>query len=263
MTAQIDNYETHKADISASVFVFPHNPNTFDADATPFVDRQDLPYTFTHLGWNRRIKTRQTLGLNGHFDGSTRNADYRRLVANFTDHQLKKFYFADDKFYIGRGIQVKKTPSGLRPNHIDYIATFLTPFGILFDNNQKSGNSSSATVNAGNVDTPIEFIEGTVTSGATVTIKDGNNNGIAFTASGSGTATVYLINAVSSNNDQYLLEYWRVEVDGVKQVVELADTSGNEIITLAPGQSLSALFTGGTITNITPTFLFRNGWSSE
>jgi len=263
MTAKIENYETYKGTISADTFTFPHNPNTLTMDTDPFIDRKDLPYAFTFLGWNRGIKSRQVIGLNGHFDGTTRNSDYQNLQLNFNDFKLKKLYFAADKFYIGRGVTVQKTPSGVRPNHIDYVATFLSPFGILFDNTQKSGLSNSAEKNEGNVETPIEQITGSVTSGQVVHIEDKNGNGIEFTASATGTFTLYLIYVTTFNNDQYIVEYLYGEIGGTKQVLKQADTSGNMLITLQSDESLNTLFTGGTISNITPTFKFRDGHTSE
>ena len=43
---KIENYETHKAGISADTFTFPYNSRVFDDAVEKFVYQKDYAYTF-------------------------------------------------------------------------------------------------------------------------------------------------------------------------------------------------------------------------
>jgi hypothetical protein len=257
---KIENYEG-----TADAFTFPYNPQTFTESSTKFLDKRDLPYSFTFLGFTNAMKARRTITLNGHFSGTDKASDYRALVKHINEYKLKKLYFATDKFYIVTGVNVQKTPTGTRPNHIDYVATFFSPFGLLFGDTQKSGAYNSAELNEGNIPTPIEKITGSVTSGNTVVIKDKNGNGIQFTASATGTFTLCIIKLTSENDEQWLAEYIYGEVGSTRQTLKCATNAGSMILQLDASETLNTRFNTGsaTITNITPIFYFRDGWSSE
>lgn len=258
-SVKIEQYE------GSDSFVFPYNPNSLDFVTSKFIDQRALAYSFTFLGFASPLKSSITIGLNGHFDGVTKESDYRDLVVRVNAPELVKLYFENsyDKFYLCTGSTVQKVHSGSRPLHLDYVGNFFSPFGILFDDTQQSGSSSSSNSNDGDMVTPIEKITGTVTSGASVKIEDANGNGFAFTASQSGTMTYYIVKVTSEDNTTYLTEYGYVEIDGVRQTVRNASTSGDVFLKLEPGESLNDIFTGGDIDNITPTFYFRNGWASD
>jgi hypothetical protein len=249
----------------AATMVFPYNPNSVEFATSKFVDQRNLPYYFTFLGFTSPIKSSITIALNGHFDGTTKNTDYRNLVRKVNSPKMLKLYFENNnnKFYLCTGATVQKVPTGTRPLHTDYVANFFSPFGILFDATQQSGAYNSSNKNDGDIIIPIETITGSVTSGAAVTIKDKNNNGFTFTPSGSGTMTYKIIKITSGDNTTYLSEYMHVEVGGVTQIIQNASVSGDLILKLNPGESLNDIFAAGTITGITATFYFRNGWSSD
>jgi len=246
-------------------FSFPYNPNTIELITTKFVDQRKLPYSFTFMGFSSPIKSSITIGLNGHFDGANKNSDYRALVKKVNSTSFQKLYFQNDldKFYLCTGMSIQKVPAGTRPLMVDYVASYFSPFGMLFDAVQKSGLKNSTNSNGGNIVTPIEKITGNVTSGSTVTIKDKNNNGFTFTPSSSGLMTYSLIKVTSEDNTTFLTEYMHIDIAGTTVYGKNASNSGDFMLKLEVGESLNDIFSAGTVTGITPTFYFRNGWSSD
>lgn len=250
---------------AGSTFLFPYNPNSIEFVTTKFTDQRNLPYSFTFLGFTSPIKSSINITLNGHFDGSTKNSNYRELVQKVNNPILLKLFFENshDKFYLCTGMNVQKVPTGTRPLHTDYVASFFSPFGMLFDATQQSGLKTGSDSNDGDIVTPIEKITGSVTNGVTVTIKDKNDNGFTFTPTVTGTMTYYIVRIVSDDNVVFLTEYQYVEVNGTSYAISNASTSGDLMLKLEVGESLNDIFTGGTVVGITPTFFFRNGWSSD
>lgn len=256
---KIENYSG-----TADTFTFAHNPNTFDDELNKFLDRRDLPYSFTFLGTTTGLKSRRLLTLTGHFDGTNRLSDYRTLLKHTNDYQIKKVYWATDKWYLAMGITTKKTPVGTRPNHIDYISSWLSPLGVLFGDSKKSGDESSVQQNSGDAFTPFHKISGTVTASSQVTIQDNAGNGIKFTPTDSGTADVYLVKQTTEDNEVYITEWIYAEIGSTKQVISSASPGTSQILGLEPSQSIGNLFSGGTISNISSmTFEFYDGWHSE
>lgn len=250
---------------AGSVFTFPYNPNSLDFGTNKFIDQRNMPYYFTFLGMASPIRSSINIGINGHFDGATKNSNYRSLVKMINSPILLKLYFENSygKFYLCTGSAIQKVPTGMRPLHVDYVGNFFSPFGILFDEAQQDGLKTSSKSNDGDMATPIEKITGSVIATQVVTIKDKNNNGFTFTASATGTMTYYIAKVTTEDNATHLVEYMYVDVGGTEQIIKNASTSGDLMLTLEPGESLNDIFTGGTVTNITPTFYFRNGWASD
>jgi hypothetical protein len=248
-----------------SNFTMPYNPNTVEMVTTKFVDQRNLPYSFTFLGFTSQVKSAISITLNGHFSGTNKNSDYRGLVRKVNNPKLMKIYFENShgKFYLCAGVSVQKVPTGTRPLHVDYVAVFFSPLGLLLDATQTSGAYNSSNKNDGDMITPIEKITGSVSSGVAVTIKDKNNNGFTFTPSATGTMVYNLAKVVSDDNTVYLVEYAYVIVGTTKQIIQNASTSGDLFLKLNPGESLNDIFATGTITAITPTFYFRDGWASD
>jgi len=246
-------------------FTFPYNPNSIEFGTSKFVEQRTMRYSFTFLGFASAIRSSITIGINGHFNGTDKNTEYRSLVKKVNSPTMLRLYFENshDKFYLCTGSTVQKVPTGTRPLHIDYVGNFFSPFGILFDNTQQSGLKTGSDSNDGDMVTPIEKITGSVTSGQTVTIKDKNNNGFIFKASASGTMTYSIVKITSEDNMTYLAEYMYVDIDGTEQTIKNASTSGDLMLRLEPGESLTDIFTGGLVDNITATFYFRNGWASD
>lgn len=246
-------------------FTFPYNPNSIEFGTTKQVEQRNMPYAFTFLGLTSPIRSSIAIGINGHFDGANKNTDYRSLVKQINSPTMLRLYFENshDKFYLCTGSAIQKVPAGTRPLHTDYVGNFFSPFGILFDDTQQNGSKTSSNSNDGDMVTPIEKITGSVTNGQTVTIKDKNDNGFLFIADATGTMTYRIIKIVSPDNVTHMAQYMYVDIDGTEQPIKVASTSGSEMLMLEPGESLNDIFTGGTVTNITPTFYFRNGWASD
>ena len=246
-------------------FTLPYSPNTVEMVMGKFMDKRDLPYSFAFMGFTSAVKSSINITLNGHFDGSTKNTNYRSLVKRINSPTLLKLYFQEDynKFYLCTGANVQKVPTGARPLHVDYVASFFSPFGLLFDATQKSGLLNSSELNAGDMITPIEKITGEVALGVDVTIKDKNNNGFTFDPTATGTMVYSIIKVISDDNTVYIAEYAYVLTGTTKEFIKNASTSGDLYLKLNPGESLNDIFTAENITGITPTFYFRNGWASD
>lgn len=261
---KIENYETFKAGISADTFTFPYNPQRHTRELTKFLDERDYAYAFTHYGMTSPIKSRVGHVLSGHFSGSTKNADFKKLKKNVNDNKIKKLYFSDDQFAIVFGRTCNEVNAGGRTNMIDYVAGFVSPFGLLFGDTEKSGGSSdTSNTNEGDVATPIEKITGSVTSGQTVVIEDADGNGITFTAVDTGTFTLRLIYLEELGGGDVFTEYYYADVDGAAQKIQRSNNDKTQILTIEPGDDLSTTFSGATITNITPTFYYRDGHSAD
>lgn len=258
---KIDDYEN-----TSDSFTFPYNPNSIEMVTTKFLDNRTLPYSFRFLGFTSSAKSGINITLNGHFDGSTKNSNYRSLVKKVNSPTMLRLFFETsyDKFYLCTGAVVQKVPTGSRPLHVDYVASFISPFGILFDATQKHGDDSSSEENAGDMQTLIEKITGEVVKNVAVTIADKDGNGFTFVPSENGTMTYYMIKVRDLGNAIYIAEYGFVDVEGTAQIITNASTSGDLFLKLNPGDSLNDIFATGTITGITDiVFYFRNGWASD
>jgi len=260
MVMKIENYEG-----TASTFTFPNNPNTFD-DATA------SDYTITNFPYQRRHHfvsgggvPPKTIILTGHFYGTDKNTNYRTLSGHFMEnYKLKKLYFDSDRFYLGFGKLIKKTHSGGRTNFLDYVATFETIVGVLFDNTLQTHTDGGAEkTNSGNVTTFIEQISGTVTSGAAnIVITDSLGNQITIPAASLTTGQAVIIKFVSmvdSGKGIYVTEYNYTTVAG-NQIKTVRTTTGFGMIQLAAAATTATI----TVTNLNAGYLIklRNAYSA-
>jgi hypothetical protein len=248
MTMKIENYSG-----TASTFNWPNNPNTFDDAISSNYTITNIDYQRYHIFVSGGGLTPKTIVLTGHFFGTNKNTNYRTLSGHFLEnYKLKKLYFESDKFYLGVGKEIKKTHSGGRTNFVDYVATFETVVGVLFDDTQKTHTDGGAEeTNSGNVTTFIEEISGTVTNGANpVVISDGLGNEITIPASAltTGNAVVIkFIEMVDSGDGIYVTEYNYTTVAGT-QTKEVQTTVGSGVLQLAASamivpSSFAAVFT--------------------
>ena len=262
----MSNLKLTDYEAAGSTFTFPYNPNSVDITVNKFIANRAIPYSFAFIGMASPIVSSMNIGLNGHFSGTNKNSNYRSLVSKVNNPIMLKLYFENSyaKFYLCTGTNVQKVPNGTRPTMVDYVANFFSPFGMLFSDTQKNGAHGDNDENAGDIDTPIEKITGEVVSGNLVTIKDKNDNGFKFTPTASGTMTYYLVKMTSQDNKVYIPEFMYVDVEGTVQIITNADSGGDLMLRLAPGESLNDIFTGGAVTGITSDlFYLRDGWTSD
>lgn len=259
MVMKIENYEG-----AANTYTFQHNPNLFNSSLRKYIKESGVSPAFNYMTLSKNFKSNQLITITGHFDGATKDTNFRSLAAQMNEPKIKKLFFSATKFYICVPQSIEKTFAGGRTNFTDYTGSFISPFGILFGNAQKSGGTGSAEENEGDVFTPLEKITGTVTNGLAVTIEDGDGNGFTFTPTTSGTFTLYLIKMEDLGDDIFFTEYWYGVIGSTEQILRTSNNDKSPIIGLDAGQSLSNLFSGGTVSNISSvTFYFRDGWSSE
>ena len=241
----------------ADLFTWPNNPNVFD-------DTVDSNHQITKIGFQRHHILisgggidPESIILTGQFNGAARFTNYRLLSKHFVQTtSLKKLFFESDKFYLGIGRQIKKTHSGPRTMFIDYVATFETILGILFGSTAKTSGT-----NAGNVNTYVTTITGTVTDGAAdIVITDAFDNQITIPASAltTGQAIVYnLVKMVDSGSGIYVSEYAYVSIAGT-QTKTVQTTGGFGILQLAPAANITTV----TTTNLTDAVkTFFDGYS--
>ena len=262
---KIENYQDANA-FAAGTFTWPYNPTVFDVQTTNFVDQRDFAYAFTYFGVTNPIKNKQTGIITGHFSGTNKLSNYRALALHFNSNKLKKLYFGTDKFMIVVPQGIKRTNIGGRTNFVDYVATFISPFGILFDNIQKDGGETGATAgdtNEGNVPTPIEKITGTTNAG-TVYVEDKDSNGFTFTSPG-GATIMWLVTMEDMGSDNYITSYLQVTVGGVIQSVKSKTASKSMLLNLLASETLNTRFGSGASSGFSagPVFLFRDGWSGD
>lgn len=266
---KIDNY-TDANGYSANTFTFPHNPNAFDVQTDNFVDQQNFAYAFSYFGMTNPIKNKQSGIIKGHFDGASKLSNYRSLSAHFNSNKLKRLYFGSDKFMIVVPQGIKRTHLGGRTNIVDYVATFISPFGILFDDTQKSGDETgtgSDKTNEGNVTTPVEKIECTVTGGSSFTLADKDNNGFTGTANGSGSVDLimYLVTMEDMGSDNYITSYIYVTTDGDATAIKTSTSGKSMLLRIEADEDLgTAMNSGSNNSGVSAiTYFFRDGWSGD
>lgn len=260
MVMKISNYSG-----TASTFTWPNNPNTFD-------DAISSNYTVTNIGYQRHHifvsgggVAPKSIVLTGHFFGTNKNTNYRTLSGHFMEnYKLKKLYFDSDRFSLGVGKEIKKTHTGGRTNFLDYVATFETIVGVLFDDTQKTHTDGGAEqTNSGNLTTFIEEISGDVTSGASdIVISDGLGNQITIPATSLTTGqavVVTFVKMVDSGDGIYVSEFNYTTVAG-SQIKTVKTTDGFGILQLAATATTATI----TATNLDAgyTIKFRNAYSS-
>lgn len=260
MTMKIENYSG-----TASTFTWPNNPLTFD-------DAISSNYTITNVDYQRYHYfvsgggiAPKSIVMTGHFFGTNKNTNYQTLSGHFIENtKLKKLYFESTKFYLGIGKEIKKTHSGGRTNFLDYVATFETVVGVLFDNTLQTHTDGGAEItNSGNVTTFIEEISGTVTSGASnIVISDGLGNEITVPAASLTTGQAFVltfIKMVDSGDGIYVTEYNYATVAGT-QIKTVQTTDGFGILQIAAAATTATI----SVANLDATYTIklRNAYSS-
>ncbi len=253
---------------TADTFTFPHNSRVMGDQLQKFVDQRDYNYSYSFFGMTNGIKSRRAININGHFDDSgtgDKEQNIKDLMKHCNENKIKKFYFSSDKFYIviPLGASVSHNPG--RTMFRDYVASFISPFGILFSDTQKNGAYNDSDENEGNVFTPIEKITTTsVSSGNTYTYKDADGNGFSLTASASGTLNIYMIYLEDIGAGAKFTNYLYAEIGGTKQVLSLATAGKTMDLGMESGEKLSDVFTGGSSSiPANTTLYFRDGYSAE
>lgn len=262
MTMKISNYSG-----TANTFTFPNNPQTFD-------DEIDSNYTNTLIDYQRHhilvsgggVSPKQIV-LSGFLFGTDKNTNYRTLSGHFMENtKLKKLYFDSDRFYLGVGKSIKKTHSSGRTNFLDYVATFETIVGVLFNDTQTTYTQGGADkTNNGNVTTFIEEISGTVTNGA-ADIVIGDNLGNQITIPNASLTTgqavvIKFVQMVDSGDGIYISEYNYTTVAG-SQIKTVKTTDGFGILQLAAGESISDMSLGSINLDAGYTIKFRDAYSA-
>jgi len=261
MAMKIENYSG-----TASTFTFPNNPQVFDDEITANFTNTLIDYQRHHILVSGGGVAPKSVVLTGFMFGTNKNTNYRTLSGHFIENtKLKKLYFDSDKFYLGVGKNIKKTHSSGRTNFLDYVATFETLIGVLFDNTQQTyTNGGAHKTNSGNVNTFIEEISGDVTSGAAdIVISDSVGiNQITIPAASlttGQTVVVTFVKMVDSGDGVYVSEYNYTTVAGT-QIKTVRTTDGFGIIQLAAAGTTADL----TVANLDAgyTIKFRNAYSS-
>ena len=258
---KIENYSG-----TADTFTWPNNPNTFDDPISANYTITNMPYQRYHIFVSGGGIAPKSIVLAGHFFGSSKLTNYRTLSGHFSENtKLKKLYFETDKFYLGVGKEIKKTLSGGRTNFVDYVATFETIIGVLFDNTQQTYTDGGAeATNAGNTTTFIEEISGVVTSGAAdIVITDTVGiNQVTIPAASLTTGQAFVltfVKMVDSGDGIYITEYNYATVAGT-QIKTVQTTDGFGMIQLGAARTTADI----SVSNLDATYTikFRNAYSS-
>lgn len=262
MVMKIENYSG-----TADTFTFPNNPQVFDDDIVANYTKTLIDYQRHHIFVSGGGVMPKSVVLTGHFNGTNKNTNYRTLSGHFMENfKLKKLYFDSNRFYLGVGRQIKKTHSSGRTNFLDYVATFETIIGVLFNDTQTTFTQGGADkTNNGNVTTFIEEISGTVTNGANpIVISDNLGNEITIPATSLTTGQAVIIKfveMVDSGDGVYVSEYNYTTVAG-SQIKTVRTTDGFGMLQLAAGESISDMTLGSINLDATYTIKFRDAYSS-
>lgn len=252
---------------AANTFTWPNNPQSFDDPIGSNYTQTLINYQRHHIFVSGGGVDPKNIVLAGQFNGANKNTNYQTLSGHFMENtKLKKLYFESDKFYLGVGKLIKKTHTGGRTNFVDYVATFETIIGILFNDTQTTYTQGGADqTNDGNVTTFIEEISGTVTNGANpIVIGDNLGNEITIPAASLTTGQAVVITflkMVDSGDGVYVSEYNYTTVAGT-QIKTVKTTDGFGILQLAAAESISDMSLGSINLDAGYTIKFRDGYSS-
>lgn len=252
VSMKIENYED-----TASTFTFPNNPRVFDDELVSNSEITTLDLRQRHVISSGNGIAPKSLVLTGFLHGASRRTNYRTLTGHWHESKkLKKLYFESDKFYLGVGKQIKQTNTGGRTNFVDYVATFQAIVGVLFGDTQKTSGT-----NDGNVETFVESISGTVTSGGTnVTVSDGLGNSIKIKTVGGDASQSFTLTFVTMKDAAAgisISKYNYCVINGTERFVET--TGGSGMIKIDAGANVSTVST----TNLgSVTTTFRDAYSS-
>jgi len=276
MTMKIENY-SDKNGYSADTFTFPYNPRVFDDVIDTNMTLHTIPYSKTHIAITNAGIDPKSIVLTGHFSGTNKFVNYNSLAKHITEAKLKKLYFADDRFYICLGRQIKMTNSAGRTNFVDYVATFIAPIGLVFGDTQRSDTYSGGSwadgsvTNQGYAATYIEKIEielgSSGSAGDTLTITDNHNHGFVVRLedySSGDTVTVYLVTlAEVGSSETWSIEYlycWQDTGSGSQLKRYLASGKKSMFLVLEVGENVSNISVTGTPTISSYTVYFRDGY---
>ena len=260
MVMKIENYSG-----AANTFNFPNNPQAFDDEISANYTNTLIDYQRHHILVSGGGVSPKNIILTGFLFGSSKNTNYRTLSGHFMENiKLKKLYFESDKFYLGVGKQIKKTHSSGRTNFVDYVATFETIIGILFDNTQQTHTDGGAEVtNSGNVTTFIEEISGVYDGSGDVVVTDTIGNEITIPAASCGSEDdaiiITFIKMVDSGDGVYVSEYNYTTVAG-SQIKTVKTTDGFGIIQLGAARTTADI--GVTNLKAGYTIKLRNAYSA-
>lgn len=249
---------------SANTFNWPNNPNTFDDAISSNYTIFNVPYQRYHIFASGGGITPKTIVLTGHFFGSNKVTDYRTLSGHFIENtKLKKLYFETDKFYLGVGKEIKKTHTGGRTNFLDYVASFETVVGILFDDTLQTHTDGGGEVtNSGNITTFVEEIKGDYDGTGDVVITDDLGNQLIIPAASMTTGQeviIKFVKMVDSGSGVYVTEYNYTTIAGT-QIKTTQTGTGLGIIQIAASATTATI----TVTNLDAGFTIkiRNAYSS-
>ena len=261
MVMTISNYSG-----AAGTFTWPNNPNTFDDPISSNYTITNMPYQRYHIFVSGGGIAPKSIIMTGHFFGSSKFTNYGSLAAHFMENtKLKKLYFDSSKFYLGVGKEIKRTLSGGRTNFVDYVATFETVIGVLFDNTQQTfTEGGAAKTNSGNTTTFIEEISGTITDGsADIVISDTIGiNQITIPAASLTTGQAFVLTflkMVDSGDGIYITEYNYATVNGT-QIKTVQTTDGFGMIQLGAARTTADITVSNLAANYT--IKFRNAYSA-
>lgn len=253
MVIKIENYEG-----TLETFTFPYNSRSIDYNAESNINIVDYPFSNNVIiTANGTIKP-QPIILNGHFSGTDRFVNYRKLSKHFGENNiLKKLFFESDKFSLGIGLIIQRTHTNERVNFVDYIFNFQPITSILLGNTQKTSGT-----NEGNGITPILEITGIIANGSNnVTISDKLGNTFLLNNSVFNTGNNFkysFLKFVGTGGDQIkTTEFGVAEIDSGSGFEIKRVSSVNGMISLRPDDNITDL----DIDNLNSLEIkFRNGW---
>lgn len=266
---KIENYEG-----DADTFTFPYNPETFDDSATINNQITEFPLKPIHYAVMGRGINPKKIVMNGHFTKSDKRENYNKLASHLRDKRLKKLYFADDRFYIGIGSDIKQTNTGSRQNFIDYVASFNSIVGIVQGNTQRRGvydvgtsTWSNTDTNQGNTTNFVEYVNITLgsggSSGDTVTISDNQGNGITITLDSYNEDDILTLSMITTRdigNNIVATKIFDADLKGNAQTTERAAGKKSKFLEIVPEENIDTFSLSETASVKEYEVLFRDGY---
>jgi len=236
--------EQHENNATGNVFTFPHNPNTYsDKSKKNMETNSSATYWDYYTLGDPELKSKRDIIIKGHFDGTSKNENYRGLYKEMHDNKIKRFFFASDKFMIVLPVGLERTHTGGKTNFIDYVGNFVSPFNVLFGDPLNETDAVSALENDGNMPSPlIEIKIENLINGEEYKVVDSQGNGFDFTASESGHITISLIKMINIGGGFYMSWYYEATYDsGAIAFLGWANSSNPLFLRLQPGEAISTI----------------------
>ena len=139
----------------ANNFTFQVNPTIVDSGMVTQRQIKELPHQKIHMLIDQGGLKPRTFMLKGHLHGTDKITNLNTLANHIFETGMKRFYYANDRFFYCFGGDLKHTFQGGRTNFVDFVAALITPLPFAYDDTNAYeswtiANATATTINSSN-----------------------------------------------------------------------------------------------------------------